>query len=486
MTSTSAGETADEICQDCGYEPELQRSLNGFQIFAVAFASVSVVIGIFATYDDLLRSSGPVGIWLFPVVGVGQLLVALVYAQFAARIPLSGGSYAWASLTAGPRVGWVFGWLAFVSAVAGPATIDNALASQCLMPLLGMADDETTARVITVALLASQCLLAVAATRIVGWVNSLSVTVEIGILFVLGIAFAAVVVLTGDGQPQNLVSEGVAGGSAGYFAVGGGLMGAAIMGLTTLVGFESAANMSEEAKNATRTVPRAIIGSVVASTGLGFVFLVVLTIAVKDVPAASASDAPVAEVLRQQFGAGWEKPLLAVVTIAFYGAALVAMASTSRYVFAMARDGRFPGHRIMQRVNPRTRTPIPATVLVLAVGTLLMIVLPGAALLQLIATTTILGLTIYGLTVLLYLRKRRALPRGDGGFDLGRVDRPVAVVALLWMIAALFVVLVSSTTLASLLIVAVLLAIGVVHFLYMHFYDPAALEHDDGTDVLVT
>jgi amino acid transporter len=481
VTQTTAGdETADDICRDCGYEPELQRSLNGFQMFAIAFASMSVIMGIFATYDDMLRSSGPVGIWLFPIIGVGQLLVALVYAQFAARIPLSGGSYAWASRLANPRVGWAFGWMAFLAALNAPVAIDDALATQCLMPLFGMEPNETTGRLITVALLVSQAALAIAATRIVGWVNSLSVAVELGILFVLGSAFAVVVVLTGDGQTANLFSRGVAEGSAQYFAIGGGLMAATLMGFNTLVGFETAANMSEEAADATRTVPRAIIGSVLASAGLGFVFLIVLTIAVKDVPAASESESPVAEVMRQQFGPMWERPFLAVIAVAFYGAALVAIASTSRYIFAMARDGRFPAHRIMQRVNPRTHTPIPATLLVLAIGVTLMIVLPGAALIQLIATGTILGIALYAMTVALYLVVRRKLERSNGGFDLGRFDGPVAIAALVWVIASLAVVLASCATLASILIVVGLLAAGLAYFLYMWKFDRAVLEHEPG------
>jgi O-antigen ligase len=69
------------------------------------------------------------------------------------------------------------------------------------------------------------------------------------------------------------------------------------------------------------------------------------------------------------------------------------------------------------------------------------------------------------MTVLLYLGVRRTLVRGNGGFDLGRFDRPVAIGALLWMLGALFFVLVSSTTLASLLIVVGLLAIGLVYYL---------------------
>lgn len=487
MSQATAGdETADQICRDCGYEPELQRSLNGFQMFAVAFASMSVVMGIFATYDDVLRSSGPVGIWLFPLIGVGQLLVALVYAQFAARIPLSGGSYSWASRLASPRIGWAFGWMAFLGAVTAPVAIDDALATQCLMPLFGMAPDETTGRLITVALLVSQAALAIAATRIVGWVNSLSVAVELGILFVLGIAFAAVVMLTGDARTDNLFSRGIAEGSAHYFAIGGGLMAASLMGLNTLVGFETAANMSEEAADATRSVPRAIIGSVIASAVLGFVFLIVLTIAVKDVPAASNSESPVAEVMRQQFGPTWERPFLAVIAVAFYGAALVAIASTSRYIFAMARDGRFPAHRIMQRVNPRTHTPIPATLLVLAIGVILMIVLPGAALIQLIATGTIFGIALYAMTLVLYLGVRRKLLSDNGGFDLGRFDKPIAIAALVWVLAAMVVVLASAATVATVLIVVALLGAGLAYFAFMWKFNRQALEQEPGDpEVLV-
>lgn len=91
------GEPAPAANADFGYRPELTRSLGSFKMFAVAFASVSVIIGIFSTYGNVLQTSGPLGICLFPVVAVGQILVALVYAQFSARIPLTGSSYQWAS-----------------------------------------------------------------------------------------------------------------------------------------------------------------------------------------------------------------------------------------------------------------------------------------------------------------------------------------------------------------------------------------------------
>src|SRR6476660_8378990 len=113
VEKVAATVTADDECVECGYEPELKRTLGSFQIFAISFAFISVAVGIFSTYDDVLQNAGPVGIWLWILVAVGQSLVALMVAQLAGRIALSGSSYQWASRLADPKVGWGFGWLTF-------------------------------------------------------------------------------------------------------------------------------------------------------------------------------------------------------------------------------------------------------------------------------------------------------------------------------------------------------------------------------------
>jgi amino acid transporter len=476
----TANEAADEFCEDCGYQPELKRTLNGFQVFAISFAALSVAVGIFATYDDVLQASGPVGIWLFPVVAIGQILIALVYAQFAARIPLSGSSYAWATRLASPKVGWAFGWLAVIGAVAAPVTIDNAMASQCLMPLLGMESNENTARVITVIVLVIQAILAIAATRIVGWVNSLSVGVELGILFVIGIALTIALVVSGNAAPANLFSRGLTEGDPNFFAIGGGLMAASIMGLSTLVGFETASNMAEEAKDPTRTVPRAIIGSVTAASVLGMLFVIVLTISITDMTRVTNTESSVAEIMNERFGPGFERPLLAAITLAFFGAALVAVVSAARYIYAMSRDGRFPFYKVMRRVNARTRTPIPATLLVLGVGVILMAVMPGKALLQLILAGAIVTLLPYLMTIILYLAKRHKLDRRQGGFELGRWELPVAISALVWVLISLFLVISSSATPVPIVIAFGLSAVGLLYFGYMWKFDREVLENVPG------
>ena len=150
MTEVSTrAQVADDFCEECGYQPELKRTLGSFQVFAISFAFISVAVGVFATYNDVLQNGGPLGIWLWPIVVVGQLLVALVIAQFAARIPLSGSSYQWASRLANPKIGWVFGWLTFCYLVIAVVAVDNALASTAFMPLAGLEPNEIVARLIT-------------------------------------------------------------------------------------------------------------------------------------------------------------------------------------------------------------------------------------------------------------------------------------------------------------------------------------------------
>ncbi len=172
------------------------------------------------------------------------------------------------------------------------------------MPLFGMAPDEDTARVITLVALALQAILAIASTRVVAKINSVAVGLELVIVVVLAVALIVAVLITGTGSTDNLISQGIAAHAPQYFGVGGGLMLAMIMGLATLVGFDAAANLAEEAKDPFRTVPRAIVSSVAAAAVLGLVFLVTLTIAIRDIPEVSRSESPVSVIMRDQLGRG--------------------------------------------------------------------------------------------------------------------------------------------------------------------------------------
>jgi amino acid transporter len=470
----------DAVVELGGYKPELKRTLNQFQVFAISFAFISVAVGIFATYSVVLQTGGPVAIWLWVLVGVGQILVALVFAQFAGRIPLSGSSYQWGSRLANPKIGLAFGWMTVCYLAIAVVGVDDALAHTAFMPLFDMRPDETTARVITIVVLLIQVLLVLASTRLASVINSSAVAIELVIVIALGIGLIIALIVSGTGSEQNLVSRGVTQGSSDYLAVGGGLMGAMIMGLATLVGFDAAANLAEEAKDPFRSVPRAIVGSVVAAAVLGLGFLITLTLAIKSVPRVTFSDSPVATIIRDQLGSATERIFLVAITLAFFGAGIAVMTACSRLVFAMSRDGRFPGHTLMRRVHPRTHTPIPATVLIFVVGVVLMVALPGAALLKLIIASTILPTIIYGGTIVLYLAVRKRLGRREGAFNLGRFELPVAIGSLAWVVCALFVLTVPGEALVPDLIVAGLLAAGGLFLLGLLTFRREVLEVESG------
>ncbi|WP_285137071.1 amino acid permease [Microbacterium sp. lyk4-40-TSB-66] len=466
--------------------PPLTRTLGGFQVFAISFAFISVVVGVFATYGEMLQSSGPLGVWLWIVAGAGQTLVALVVAQFAARIALSGSSYQWASRLASPRVGWFFGWLSFWFLAIAVVAIANALASQAIMPLLGMGADEDVARWLTLVILLVQAILVIASTRLLGMVTSAAVGVELAIVAVLVVVLLVVAFATGTVQPQNLVARGVADADPQYFALGGGLMAGMLMGLTTLVGFDSAANLAEEARDPYRTVPRAIVGSVIAAAVAGFAFLLTLTVSIQDVEAVTNDPSPVAAIIRGQLGPVWEQLLLAGIAFSMFGAGTVVLAAAARQAFAMARDGRFPASRLIGRVDRRTRTPVFATLLIVAIGCVLMLALPGEALLQLIIGSTILPALIYGGVVVLYLVVRRRLERRTGGFSLGRAEVPVAVAALVWIVLALLALVTPGDALVPALIILGLVAAGGVYFVLLLRLRPGVMDEQPAADVEVS
>ncbi|RFA08092.1 amino acid permease [Subtercola boreus] len=473
---TDAGPSRSEAAS--ADQPQLKRTLGGFQVFAISFAFISVAVGVFATYGEVLQTSGPVGIWLWVLAAVGQTLVALVVAQFAARIALSGSSYQWASRLANPKVGWFFGWLSFWYLAIAVVTMANAMASQAVMPLLGMDADEGMARILTLVILVVQAALVIASTRLFGLITSAAVAVELGIIAVLVVGLLIVLAVTGGGDAATLVSRGTSITDPNYFAIGGGLTAGALMGLTTLVGFDSAANLAEEAKNPFRTVPRAIVGSVIAASVAGLVFLIVLTVSIKDVDAVTADPSPVAAIIRGQLGPVWERILLGGIAFAFFGAGMVVMAACSRQVFAMARDGRFPAARLMSRVNPVTRTPVAATVLIVVIGVVLMIALPGDALIQLIVGGTLLPALMYGGIVVLYLVVRGKLEKKAGGFSLGRFELPVTVVALVWVALVLVVLVTPPDAFVPSLVVLGLLLAGAVYFAWLMIFRRRVLESE--------
>jgi drug/metabolite transporter (DMT)-like permease len=92
----------------------------------------------------------------------------------------------------------------------------------------------------------------------------------------------------------------------------------------------------------------------------------------------------------------------------------------------------------------------------------------------------------YGATVVLYLAVRKKLDRKVGAFDLGAFEVPVAVIALVWLIGALFVLVTPGAALIPILIVVGLLALGGIYFLGLLMFNRVVLLAEPSTSSVVT
>src|SRR6266496_4681273 len=115
--SDRGGQTVDAVSRDeqdlarFGYKQELKRTLGGFSSFAVAFSYISPSTGIFALFYLGLTTVGGVFNWSWPIVAIGQLFVALGFAELSSHYPVAGSVFQWTKYLSGKTYSWFAGWI---------------------------------------------------------------------------------------------------------------------------------------------------------------------------------------------------------------------------------------------------------------------------------------------------------------------------------------------------------------------------------------
>ena len=422
-----------------GYKQSMERHTGKFASFAVAFAFVSIATGIFTTYGAVLNSSGPVGIWTWPIAVVGQLAVAFVLGALAARIPVTGYHYQWMSRLANPILGWILGWISFTFLAIVVVAVDYTIASTIFPVLLNYEGTATIAWVVTGLVLLLQALLVGLSTPWAERVNNAFVSLELIGMVALTVLLLIVAAVRGDMDTSNLWSKGAI-PAEGFWSFGdltsaGPWMLGFLLGAFTIVGFESAANLAEETNDPERVVPRAMWQAVLASGVLGFIFIVAVTLAAGDPVALAESGTPIADVIDKTLGSAVATLLLLMVVLAIFACGLVIMITGVRLTWAMSRDKRFPGWQQWSQISPKFHTPLKATLLYVVLAELILAIFSHSetALFTLFGAATLLPAVMYASTVVLYLIKRKSLPESDK-FSLGAWEIPILVVAVVWLV----------------------------------------------------
>jgi len=303
-------------------EGGLRRDIGLTGSAFLAFNGI-VGAGIFTLPGTLHEKFGGFAPWLFPIFGLLVLLIALPFARLAATHERTGGPAEYVA-PFGPMAAFQTGWLYYVARVTALAANANVFAEYAarLWPVL----DSVAGRGATILVLVG----------LLTWVNIVGVKRAVRALDLLTLLKALPLV--------GLAFWGLSHASQGLPSPGpmpplSALEASALLLLYAFVGFENASVPAEETADPRRTIPRAIIFTVVATAAL---YMLVQLGYAAVMPAGPAPKTPLsayAEVLLGPTGA----ILLAVTAMASVaGNVGGSMTSTPRVTYALSQQGALP------------------------------------------------------------------------------------------------------------------------------------------------
>ncbi len=178
----------------------------------------------------------------------------------------------------------------------------------------------------------------------------------------------------------------------------------------TFIGLDAVSTAGEEVKDPRRNLPLAILISLVTVTVL-YVLVAITAVAAQPWEEFEGQEAGLSVILNDVTGVTWWGTVLAAgAVISIFSVTLIVLFGQTRILFAMGRDGMLP--EIFHRVNPRTLTPVPNTVIVAVVTGTLAGLLPIDFLAEMTSIGTLVAFIVVSIGVMVLRQTRPELPRG--------------------------------------------------------------------------
>lgn len=383
---TRAQADADEAASPSGLRGEM--GVIGVLMQAIAHMAPATGIAFSAAaIFAVTLVAAPVSI---AIAGVIVLMLGICLTQLAKHLPSAGGYFTYVSRGVGPRAGFFTSWLYFlydpllIGAVwmfAGKIT-ESALASEYGITVPWWA--------IT--------LVGVAAVTVLsfrGMSVSARAVVVVGILEVVIIAALAI---------HGLLSPGPGGFSWAPFDPGNApsltaLYLGVVFGVFLYTGFETVTPLAEETRNPRRTLPLAIVISILI-TVVVYVFCswgVMIGWGIDDIDGLAGDGSPLFTLAARLWDGAWLLVLLAVFN-SVIALSIAAQNASTRVFYAMARVGALP--RPLARIHPRFHTPVGGIALQTVIT--LIVCVAGGLLLGPLDTLVVVGLAVVLVMALVY------------------------------------------------------------------------------------
>jgi urea carboxylase system permease len=428
----SSGQDRDSAdLAEFGYKQELKRSLGTFSSFAVAFSYISPSTGIFTLFALGLTTIGGVFIWTWPVVALGQFIIALNFAEVTSHYPLAGSVFQWSKYMANRAYSWFTGWIYLFAGILTVTAVVATLPLALVPALEGLGWHSLNLTLHTELVVALITLVVITVLNIYG-VKLVAIINNTGVLFeILGMfVFALILMAFHNHQGFHVITN-----SGGLHVGANTFLIAMFMSLFVIYGFDTASTLAEETRDPRRAAPKAVLFSVIGAFIIGGVFLLGCLMAIPNLHTAITGNGGFgwspANIIEANFSSSFATLYLFVVSAAIFVCCLSIMAATIRLTFGMARDNQLPFSGALSRVSPALHTPIWTCIAVAVIAAIPFIQFSGAGIIA-IAATAMIYLS-YFLGNLAILRDRlRGWPRTSAPFKLGGWGLVVNIIGLLY------------------------------------------------------
>lgn len=322
-------------------------AVSGLGVFAQGLAAAAPSVALASVPGSLFLVAGKGALWAAIVGAVIVYLIATVIAIQARRTVSSGSLGTYAGNGLGPVAAFVTGWALIVGYVgfAAGGVLGAVLYFNSFFEEIGLHTD----------LLAIKVLLLVAASAAALYIpfRGVNVSVKLGLGFevISLVAIAVILVASYVTYGAHLDSAQFSLGHLGHSTT----LIAAVTAVGSYAGFESAASLGHEARDAHRNVPRAVLRLVLGLSVL-YLFATYPEVLGFQGPRKLDSDSTPLPIVAQNVGAHW---VIYVVDLTLGTAMIVFSAavinSGARSLFTLSREGALP--RVLGRVHSRFETP---------------------------------------------------------------------------------------------------------------------------------
>jgi amino acid transporter len=425
---------ADQL-KALGYVSHFDRTMSKWENFSLGFTYLSPVVGVYTLFATAFAAGGPPYFWSYLLVGIGQLLVCLVFGEVVSQFPISGGLYPWARRLVGKRWAWMAGWVYACALCVSVAAVATG-AAPFIAQLLGLDLGAGVTTAIAIGLVAVSTALNLSGTRWLARVAMFGFVCEL----VGAIAVGAYLLVFARHRSLGALFE------AREFMPANGhylpaFLASSLAAMFCYYGFEACGDVAEETPNASRTIPKAMRMTIYIGGAAAMFVCLALVLAVPDVQAViSGQDKdPVTTTLRAALGEVGFRATIVIVLVSFLSCLLSLQAAASRLLFAYARDDMIIGSRSLRRLSPHTHVPAVALFVMGAAPAL--IALSGLWLADAVATIiSFAAIGIYIAFQMIVLGALIARARGwrpSGPFSLGGAGILVNVLALTYGLSAI-------------------------------------------------